>query len=175
MAVGALMVLALVGPAPATSSGTDMCDQANIVVSWQSRSDPRLDRPDIVLRGTGEVTIGERLAGGRARRIELTDDELRALLDFILDEKDAWSIDGEAIARAAREADPAGRGGDTLAVTTWPQADSRTTILTLDKGARSHVVEVDDLFGLTMRRPELDAAARLRAIELRLLDLARHD
>ena len=101
--------------------------------------------------------------------------ELRALLDFILDEKDAWSIDGEAIARAAREADPAGRGGDTLAVTTWPQADSRTTILTLDKGARSHVVEVDDLFGLTMRRPELDAAARLRAIELRLLDLARHD
>ena len=145
----------------------------DVVIEWRSSTDPRPATPDIVVHGTGEVIIGRRLTGHLEKTFALSAEESAALLDFVFDEKDAWSIDGAAIEAEARSRSAPSADEGTIVVSNWPQPDSGTTVLVLRDGERVHEIRVDDLFGLVMQFPDLEAAARLRAIELRLLEISR--
>ena len=153
-------------------------DPEAIVVEWQSWGGLEATAagpPDLVVRAGGRVTVGPRLAGGRPADGRITPRRLQDLLAFALDRNRFFEIDGPALqrevaaARPSRKAKTAAGGAVPLGP---PGLDAGTTRILIAADGRRHAVAHQDLFAAGRDHPKVKALGRLRAIALRLLELA---
>ncbi len=154
-------------------------DPEAIVIEWRSSGGLREtddETPDLVVRAGGRVTVGPRLAGGRPADGRITPRRLQDLLAFALDQNRFFEIDGRALERAVaaarkrREAPAASGGAVALGP---PYLDAGTTRILIAADRRRQVVEHQGLFAAARDYPEIEALGGLRAIELRLMELAQ--
>jgi hypothetical protein len=131
-------------------------DPQAAVIEWRSvggQAEPALDS-DLIVRANGEVTVGSRLTGGGPveDQPELVDRQIEA----------------------SQRAGPDASAGEAIEVPTGPPyLDAATTVLIVAADGRRHEVRQQGLFAATREHPEIQALAQLRAIELRLLELAQ--
>ncbi len=152
-------------------------DPEAIVIEWRSSGglhEAAEATPDLVVRAGGRVTVGPRLAGGRAAEGRITPRRLQDLLAFALDQHRFFEIDGQALesALAAARQRREGAGGGAVPLGP-PYLDAGTTRILIAADRRRQVLEQQGLFAAAQDYPEVEALARLRAIELRLLELAQ--
>jgi hypothetical protein len=155
-------------------------DPGAAVIRWQSEGGQAGQEagPDLVVRADGTVTVGSRLTGGRPVEGRIPAEQLQELLDFALDENRFLEIDAaeleRQIAASQRTQAEAGSAGGAVAVPTGPPyLDAGTTVLMIAADGRRHEVRQQGLFAAAREHPEIGALAQLRAIELRLLELAQ--
>jgi len=154
-------------------------DPGAIVVQWRSAGGLAGEDsgPDLTVRADGAVKVGPRVGGGRALQGRISEAELQELLRFALDQNEFFAFDAEQVARqleaAAREPGPTSPG-EALAVPAGPPyMDAGTTTILIAADGRRHEVGYDGLFAAAREHPENRPLAQLRAIELRLLELAQ--
>lgn len=131
---------------------------------------------DITVFTDGRIRYGPRLGGGHIDWSRLSPAELEDLRQFVFQEQRLMDINNEALAdtiAAARSGPAAGTDPGGAAATFAPQMDAGVTVIHADIGERSNRIRFYDVFGNAMRHPEVEALQRLRAIELRLLEIAR--
>jgi hypothetical protein len=183
---GALWFLLLTAlAAPAQEEAHPMthqlpADPKAVVIQWRSEGGlaGEASGPDLTVRADGTVTLGPRFGDGRAVEGRISEAELQDLLRFALDENAFFSFDPVQVARqlednAAARARP-GPPGEALAVPAGPPyMDAGTTTILIAADGRRHEVSYHGLFAAAREQPESRPLAQLRAIELRLLDLAQ--
>jgi hypothetical protein len=186
LAGGALWFLLLTAlAAPAQEEAHPMthqlpADPKAVVIQWRSEGGlaGEASGPDLTVRADGTVTLGPRFGDGRAVEGRISEAELQDLLRFALDENAFFSFDPVQVARqlednAAARARP-GPPGEALAVPAGPPyMDAGTTTILIAADGRRHEVSYHGLFAAAREQPESRPLAQLRAIELRLLDLAQ--
>jgi hypothetical protein len=183
---GALRFLLLTAlAAPAQEGAHPMthevpADPKAVVVQWRSEGGlaGEASGPDLTVRADGTVTLGPRFGQGRAVEGRITQPELQDLLRFALDENEFFAFDPAQVARQLedRGAAPARSSppGEALAVPAGPPyMDAGTTTILIAADGRRHEVSSHGLFAAAREHPDSKALAQLRAIELRLLDLAQ--
>jgi hypothetical protein len=155
-------------------------DPAAVVIRWQSEGGQAGEgaEPDLVVRADGSVTVGSRLAGGRPAQGALSGAELQELLSFALDRNAFFAFDPARVARqidaGSRTAAGTGGAGEALAVPVGPPyVDAGTAVITIAADGRRHEVRQQGLFAAAREHPEIEPLAQLRAIEVRLLELAQ--
>jgi pimeloyl-ACP methyl ester carboxylesterase len=155
-------------------------DPEAVVIRWHSAGGQAAQAagPDLEVRADGTVTVGSRLTGGRPVEGRISPERLQELLRFALDDNDFFAVaPGQLerqIAASQRARAEAGSAGGAVAVPTGPPyLDAGTTVLTIAADGRRHEVRQQGLFAAAREHPEIPALAQLRAIELRLLDLAQ--
>ena len=182
---GAIWILLLTSLAVPAQDGTHPmthqlpADPKAVVVQW--RSDGGLagetSGSDLTLRADGAVTLGPRFGHGRALEGRITAAELQELLRFALDENAFFSFDPVQVARQledSAERAPSSPPGEALAVPAGPPyMDAGTTTILIAADGRRHEVSYHGLFAAAREHPESRPLVQLRAIELRLLDLAQ--
>jgi hypothetical protein len=154
-------------------------DPQAAVIEWRSvggQAEPALDS-DLIVRANGEVTVGSRLTGGGPVEDRIPAPQLQELLSFAIDENGFFAIQPEQVDRqieASQRAGPDASAGEAIEVPTGPPyLDAATTVLIVAADGRRHEVRQQGLFAATREHPEIQALAQLRAIELRLLELAQ--
>ena len=155
-------------------------DPKAVVIRWQSEGGQagQAAGPDLVVRADGSVSVGSRLTGGRPVEGRISSVQLQELLRFALDEHAFFEVapgrlERQITARQQAEAE-VGSAGEALAVPTGPPyLDAGTTVLMIEADGRRHEVRQQGLFAAAREHPEIPALAQLRAIELRLLELAQ--
>ena len=182
-AIWFLLLTALAAPAQdGTHSMTHRlpADRKAVVVQWRSEGGlaGEAPGPDLTLRADGSVTLGPRFGHGRAVEGRISEAELQDLLRFALDENAFFGFDPVQVARQlednaaarARTSPP----GEALAVPAGPPyMDAGTTTILIAADGRRHEVSYHGLFAAAREHPESRPLAQLRAIEVRLLDLAQ--
>ena len=155
-------------------------DPEAVVIRWHSEGGQAAQAagPDLEVRADGTVTVGSRLTGGRPVEGRISPERLQELLRFALDDNDFFAVaPGQLerqIAASQRARAEAGSAGGAVAVPTGPPyLDAGTTVLTIAADGRRHEVRQQGLFAAAREHPEIPALTQLRAIELRLLDLAQ--
>ena len=155
-------------------------DPKAVVIQWRSEGGlaGEASGPDLTVRADGTVTLGPRFGDGRAVEGRISEAELQDLLRFALDENAFFSFDPVQVARQlednaaarARSSPP----GEALAVPAGPPyMDAGTTTILIAADGRRHEVSYHGLFAAAREHPESRPLAQLRAIEVRLLDLAQ--
>jgi hypothetical protein len=155
-------------------------DPQATVIEWRSvggQAEPAFDS-DLIVHANGEVTVGSRLTGGRPVEDRIPAPQLQELLSFAIDENGFFAIQAEQVESQIEASRPAGAdvgaAGEALAVPTGPPyLDAGTTVLIVAADGRRHEVRQQGLFAAAREHPEIQALAQLRAIELRLLELAQ--
>ena len=152
-----------------------------ILIQWNSEGG--LEKPssamaDLTVFADGRVEVGPRFAKGTVAEHQLSEAELAALRRFVFEEQDIWSIDSAALERdvnavANSGADTGSRAGPVQPVGPEAVADAATTVIRVRDGERTHQVSHYNVFGAARRYPQLNELQRLRAIEMRLLELAQ--
>ena len=182
-AVWFLLLTALAAPAQeGTHPMTHQvpADPNAVVVQW--RSDGSLageaSGPDLTLRADGRVTLGPRFGRGRPVEGRITEDELQDLLRFALDENAFFAFEPVKVARQLEQSGAAqarsSPPGEAVAVPAGPPyMDAGTTTILIAADGRRHEVSYHGLFAAAREHPDSKPLAQLRAIELRLLDLAQ--
>ena len=155
-------------------------DPEAVVIRWHSEGGQggRAADPDLVVCADGSVTVGSRLTGGRPLEGRIAAAQLQELLRFALDENGFFEIDAGQLERrieaGQRARADAGTAGGAVAVPTGPPyLDAGTSVLMVAADGRRHEVRQQGLFAALREHPEIQALAQLRAIELRLLELAQ--
>jgi hypothetical protein len=154
-------------------------DPEAIVIEWQSSGGlgkPPDATPDLVVRAGGRVTVGPRMAGGRPAEGRITPRRLQDVLAFALDQHRFFEIDGQALGQRLataqrRREEPAAGGGAMPLGAPYPDAGATRILIAAD--GRRQAVEQQGLFAAARDYPEIEALGHLRAIELRLLELAQ--
>ena len=153
-----------------------------IVMQWSSEGG--LERsvsntPDLAVFADGRVVVGPRFANGQVTKHKLSKADFDALCRFVFEQQNILSIDSDELERDVKavETSEASAGSRTTSVTPLgPQAvaDAATTIIWV-RGAddRHHEVRYYNLMGAAQRYPQIDKLQRLRAIEMRFLELAQ--
>jgi hypothetical protein len=152
-----------------------------IIIQWNSEGGlekPLPDVADFTVFADGRVKVGARFAHGTVIEHQLSDAELTALRRFVFEEQDIWSIDSAALEREVKAAVDASAKAGSPTTTVQPLgpeaiADAATTVMRVRDGARTHQVSYFNLFDAARRYPQIDELRRLRAIEVRLLDMAQ--
>jgi hypothetical protein len=185
VAVGAAWLLLLATPGTLAQEGADPVthqlpgDPQAVVLEWRSaggQADAAAG-PDLTVRADGTLTVGPRLGRGRTVEGRISQAELQDLLRFALDQNDFFAFDPEQVARqleaAHRERAPTS-AGEAIAVPAGPPyIDAGTTTIGIAADGRRHEVGYHGLFAAAREHPESKPLAKLRAIELRLLELAQ--
>ena len=155
-------------------------DPKALVIRWQSEGGQaeQAPDPDLVVRADGTVTVGSRLTGGRPVEGRIPAARLQELLGFVIDENAFFGVAPGQLERQIEESQraraDAGTAGGAVAVPTGPPyLDAGTTVLMVAADGRRHEVRQQGLFAAAREHPEIGALARLRAVELRLLELAQ--
>ena len=181
-AIWFLLLTALAAPAQdGTHSMTHRlpADPKAVVVQWRSEGGLAGEArgPDLTLRADGTVTLGPRFGDGRAVEGRISEAALQDLLRFALDENAFFSFDPVQVARQLEDSAARARPsppGEALAVPAGPPyMDAGTTTILIAADGRRHEVSYHGLFAAAREQPESRPLAQLRAIELRLLDLAQ--
>jgi hypothetical protein len=183
---GAIWLLLLTALAARAEEGTHSmthqlpADPKAVVIQWRSGGGLAGEGSgrDLTLRADGTVTLGPRFGHGRTREGRISAAELQDLLRFALDQNAFFAFDPAQVARqleassAART--PARPPGEALAVPAGPPyMDAGATTILIAADGRRHEVSYHGLFAAAREHPESRPLAQLRAIELRLLDLAQ--
>jgi hypothetical protein len=175
--LAALGALAQEGVDPVTHQLPD--DPQAVVLQWRSaggQADAAAG-PDLVVRADGALTVGPRLGHGRTVEGRISPAELQDLLRFALDQNDFFAFDPEQVARqleaAGRDRAPSSPGEAIAVPAGPPYVDAGTTTIGIAADGRQHEVDYHGLFAAAQEHPQNRALAQLRAIELRLLDLAQ--
>jgi hypothetical protein len=155
-------------------------DPKAVVIQWRSEGGHagEASGPDLTLRADGTVTLGPRFGHGRAVEGRITDAELQDLLRFALDDNAFFGFDPVEVTRQLEQSGAEGARssppGEALAVPAGPPyMDAGTTTILIAADGRRHEASYHGLFAAAREHPESRPLARLRAIELRLLDLAQ--
>jgi hypothetical protein len=183
---GALWFLLLTAlAAPAQEEAHPMthqlpADPKAVVIQWRSEGGLAGEGfgPDLTVRADGTVTLGPRFGHGRAAQGRITDAELQDLLRFALDQNEFFAFDPAQVARQLEDSGaaraPSSPPGEALAVPAGPPyIDAGTTTVLIAADGRRHEVSYHGLFAAAREHPDSKPLAQLRAIELRLLDLAQ--
>ncbi|GJL84221.1 MAG: hypothetical protein DHS20C01_38550 [marine bacterium B5-7] len=152
-----------------------------IVIQWTSEGG--LEQPistlaDLTVFADGRVMVGPRFTDGKVVEEQLSKSDFNALCNFVFQEKDIWSIDSAALdqevkAAASLGADVRSEANTIIQLEMEAIADAATTVIRTRLGEREHLVKHYNLLAHAQRYPEIDSLQRLRAIELRLLALAK--
>jgi hypothetical protein len=152
-----------------------------IIIQWNSEGG--LEKPlpavaDFTVFTDGRVQVGARFAHGTVIEHQLSEAELTALRRFVFEEQDIWSIDSAALDREVKAAVNASANAGSPATPVQPLgpeaiADAATTVIRVRDGARTHQVSYFNLFDAARRYPQINGLRRLRAIEVRLLEMAQ--
>lgn len=150
-----------------------------IIIEWKSKGG--LEKPtsavaDVSVFADGRVEVGPRFANGRATIQHLSEADLAALRRFVFEEQDIWSIDSDTLERdvqALANTNVGPTDTSVLALGTKAIADATTTVIRVRDGERQHEISHYNLFGAAQRYAQINELQRLRAIELRLLELAQ--
>jgi hypothetical protein len=151
-----------------------------VVIQWRSEGGlaGEASDPDLTLRADGTVTVAPRFGNGRAVEGRITEGQLQDLLRFALDDNEFFAFDPVQVARQlaasgaarARSSPP----GEAVAVPAGPPyMDAGTSTILIAADGRRHEVSYHGLFAAAREHPDSKPLARLRAIELRLLELAQ--
>jgi hypothetical protein len=115
------------------------------------------DEPQFQILADGAVILGAPY--GTTKRVEarISQDALRKLVQFIMDEQEFAKFDAEAVRKAIQAKGPG------LAV-----ADAGTTVIRVNVDDKAREAEVYALGIMATQHPDIKALAQLRAIEQRL-------
>jgi hypothetical protein len=183
VAVWLVLLVPLAAPSAAEAEDQPMhalpADPEAVVIRWRSEGGQadQAAGPDLEVRADGTVTVGSRLTGGRPVEGRIAPARLQELLRFAIDENGFFGVAPEQLERqieaSQRSQAEAGSAGEAVAVPTGPPyLDAGTTVLTIAADGRRHEVRQQGLFAAAREHPDIAALAQLRAIELRLLELA---
>lgn len=149
-----------------------------IVIQWNSEGGLASTMADLTVFADGRVEVGPRFANGTVSEYQLSEADLAALRRFVFEEQDIWSIDSAALERDVKAVANSGAHVGSRAVPVQPLgteavADAATTVIRVRDGERTHQVSHYNLFDAARRYPQMNELQRLRAIEMRLLELAQ--
>lgn len=153
-----------------------------IVIQWHSEGGlkrPVSDTADLTVFADGRVVVGPRFANGKVTMHQLSEADFAALCHFVFEQQDIWSIDADAIERDVKavdrsDADVGSRSASVVPLGPQAIADAAMTIIRVrGDDDRDHEVRYYNLVGAAQRYPQIDKLQRLRAIEMRLLELAQ--
>jgi hypothetical protein len=183
---GAIWLLLLTSLAARAEDGTHAmthrlpADPNAVVMQWRSDGDlaGEASGPDLTLRADGRVTLGPRFGLGRPVEGRITAAELEELLRFALDRNAFFAFEPVKVARQLEQSGAAqarsSPPGEAVAVPAGPPyIDAGTTTILIAADGRRHEVSYHGLFAAAREHPDSEPLAQLRAIELRLLDLAQ--
>jgi hypothetical protein len=163
--------------------GNDIMDAKSetIVIQWTSEGgleQPMSTLADLTVFADGRVMVGPRFTDGKVVEEQLSKSDFNALCNFVFQEKDIWSIDSAALDQevkvaASLGADVRSEANTIIQLEMEAIADAATTVIRTRLGEREHLVKHYNLLAHAQRYPEIDSLQRLRAIELRLLALAK--
>lgn len=151
------------------------------IIQWTSKGgsgQSTSSMADLAVFSDGRVKVGPRFAKGKAAEHTLTDAEFKALYRFVFVEQDIWSIDAAELEREVKtvsslDTEVGSHVEETVPLGAEVIADAATSVIYVREGEREHEVSLYNLFSRANRHPEINALKRLRAIELRLLELAQ--
>jgi hypothetical protein len=152
-----------------------------IVIQWKSKGGlekPNSAMADLTVFADGRVEVGPRFTNGTVAEYQLSEADLAALRQFVFEEQDIWSIDSAALERDVKAAANSDANLGSRAVPVQPVgpeaiADATTTVICVRDSERTHQVSHYNLFGAARHYPQINELQRLRAIEMRLLELAQ--
>lgn len=151
-----------------------------IVIQWQTQGGLSIDRSniaDLTIYADGRTIVGPRFSQGTCGESQLEIGQIQDLLRFAIDENDFFSIDSRAVDAEIeailqqRQAAPQEAG--VIAVPLGPPyIDAGTTVILIAADGQQHEVSFQGLVFAAQDFPEITALQQLRAIELKLLNVA---
>lgn len=156
-------------------------DSGAIVIQWGTiggLSGYNDSMTDLTIYADGKTTVGSRFSQGEIVESSLTPEQIQQLLSFAIDDNDFFAFDARAVEEAVNAAVEKRRAtsqeGDVIAVPLGPPyIDAGTTIILIAADSKQHEVRYQGLFFAAQDFPEIEALQQLRAIELKLLSLAK--
>lgn len=156
-------------------------DPEAIVIQWRTvggLSGYNGDTADLTVYADGKTTVGPRLSQGEIAKSCLTGEQIQQLLSFAIDENKFFAFDARVVQEAVNDALEKRRAtsqeGDAIAVPLGPPyIDAGTTIILIAADGKRHEVRYQGLFFAAQDFPEIEALQQLRAIELKLLSVAK--
>ena len=142
------------------------------MIAWTMVAGEPEATPDVAVHADGRVRLAPRFGGGELR---LSAAETEALRRFVFDEQRVLEIEAQGLERAVEGAAGARRRAAATAaaeLVTGATRDAGTTVIRASDGGRTREIRQHDLAGDAAAYPEVDPLQRLRAVELRLLELA---
>ena len=142
------------------------------MIAWSMAGPDASAGPEIAVYPDGRLVLAPRFGGGERR---LSKTEIEALEHFVFDDQGLLEIDPEAVDDAVRTAEARRRqqvAGLAVEMVAGATMDASTTMIRASDGERSREITYHDLAADAAAYPEVDALQRLRAVELRLLELA---
>ena len=142
------------------------------LIAWSMATEGHDAGPEIALYPDGQVLLALRFGGGERR---LSVPELEAFRRFVFDEQRLLEIDPSGLEQAVQKAavehqqDAAGPAVEMVAGMTM---DAGTTVIRANLDGRQREISYYDLAGDAAAYPGVESLQRLRAVELRLLELA---
>ena len=156
-------------------------DSGAIVIQWRtigglSGSDD--STADLTIYAGGKTIVGPRFSQGKIVEGRLTSQQIQQLLSFAIDDNDFFGFDARAVEevvnKVLEERRANSQEGDVIAVPLGPPyIDVGTTIILIAADGKQHEVKYQGLFFAAQDFPEIEALQKLRAIELKLLSMAK--
>lgn len=180
-----LSVLCFVVPISATKESSSMTHTLPntsdaIVIQWQTLGGLSIDRSNtanLTIYADGKTIIGPRFSQGTCGESQLAIGQIQDLLRFAIDENDFFSFDARAVDAEIeailqqRQAAPQEAG--VIAVPLGPPyVDAGITVILIATDGQQHEVSFQGLAFAAQDFPEIGALQQLRAIELKLLNVA---
>jgi len=152
----------------------------NILIQWRVDSGAQTSAtqsPDLTVYTDGRVEVGPRFTAGRqVVQAQLSDTELDALHHLVFKQNNIWTIDSaqvdQDVANIGRKRASQSENNITV-LGTESIADAGTTIIRVQEGNRVKRISHYNLAADAQNYSEIEALSRLRAIEQRLIELAR--
>ena len=156
-------------------------DSDAIVIQWRTiggLSGYNESTADLTIYADGKTTVGPRFSQGKTIESCLTPEQIQQLLLFAIDENDFFALDAKAVEEEVNtlleERRATSKKGDLIAVPLGPPyIDAGTTIILIATDSKQHEVRSQGLFFAAQDFPEIEALQQLRAIELKLLGVAK--
>ena len=156
-------------------------DSGAIVIQWQTIGGLSIynDRTaDLTIYADGKTIVGARFSQGKIVESRLTPKQIQQLLWFAIDDNDFFGFDARAVEEAVNTALEKRRAtsqeGDVIAVPLGPPyIDAGTTIILIAADNKQHEVRYQGLYFAAQDFPTIEALQQLRAIEQKLLSVAK--
>lgn len=151
-----------------------------IVVQWRTIGGLTIDRSniaDLTIYADGRTVVSPRFSQGNPVEDQLDMGQIQDLLKFAIDENNFFGFDERAVnaeinaVLQQRQANSQEIGAIAVPLGP-PYIDAGSTVILITADGQQHEVRFQGLFFAAQDFPEIEALQQLRAIELKLLNVA---
>jgi hypothetical protein len=150
-----------------------------VVLKWQTTGGLSIDRSniaDLTIYADGKTMLGPRFSQGTHRETQVDPGQIQDLLRFAIDENSFFNIDDRAInteiETIQQQRQAVAEAGAIAVPLGPPYIDVGNSVILIAADGQQHEVSIHGLAFAAQDFPEVETLQQLRAIELKLLNMA---